>query len=375
MDFYFKALFYQIALKSVNSEKKVKELIQWYQENKRILPWRDQKNPYFIWLSEIILQQTRVAQGLPYFEKFIREFPKVQELAAASEQDVLKMWQGLGYYSRARNLHKAAQQVVNNFSGVFPKTSKELEDIIGIGPYTAAAIASIAFDEPVAVVDGNVYRVFARYFGIKEPIDQPASRKIFQTIANDQLIKSAKNNPGDFNQAVMELGALICTPKNTLCKACVLNKNCYAFNYNEVSVLPIKAGKIKKRNRYINYLLVEQNNEILLTMRGPKDVWENLFDLPSYETLQEVNELELETYLKSNYQIKEVEVKLVETTKHILTHQNIFAKFFQITFEDAVKAGISGTFYKKLEATGLPVSTLLHKFIVKHKILSNERKL
>lgn len=353
----------------------MKELVQWYQENKRILPWRDQKNPYFIWLSEVILQQTRVAQGLPYFEKFITEFPKIQDLAAANEQEVLKLWQGLGYYSRARNLHKAAQQIVNNFYGEFPKTSIELEKITGIGPYTAAAIASIAFDVPVAVVDGNVYRVFARYFGIKEPIDVPATRKVFQIIANEQLNQSSKNNPGDFNQAVMELGAIICTPKNTRCLECVLNKDCYAFKHDEVAELPIKAGKIKKRNRYINYLLIEENNEILLTKRGPKDVWENLYDLPSYETHQEVNEPELESYLKSNYQIADLDIKLIETTKHILTHQNIFAKFFQITFEDAVKAGISGTFYKKFDAEGLPVSTLLHKFIVKHKILSNERKL
>ena len=228
------------------------KLTSWYLQNKRDLPWRKTKNPYKIWLSEVILQQTRVVQGLPYYENFVNSFPTVFDLAKADEQQVLKIWQGLGYYSRARNLHHTAQYISENLNGEFPKTYNELIKLKGIGSYTASAIASFCFDEKVAVLDGNVYRVLSRYFGVETDISSSKAKKEFQNLADEVL---DKNRPALFNQAIMEFGALQCVPKNPNCEVCVLNDSCLALKDKKVAQLPVKVKKTKVKKRFLNYLI------------------------------------------------------------------------------------------------------------------------
>src|SRR5690606_4230898 len=230
-----------------------KILNHWYSSNKRELPWRQTTNPYAIWLSEIILQQTQVIQGLPYYESFLKEFPTVFSLANAEESKVLKLWQGLGYYSRARNLHAAAKHIVNQYDGVFPNNYKTLLTLKGVGDYTASAIASICFNEPTAVVDGNVYRVLSRYFGIDTPINSTKGIKAFKMLATS--VMDAKN-PSEYNQAIMEFGAIQCKPKNPDCKICPLHRSCAALEKKFVNVLPVKLNKTKVNTKYFNFLVV-----------------------------------------------------------------------------------------------------------------------
>ena len=255
-------------------------LLQWYAKNKRDLPWRSTKNPYKVWLSEIILQQTRVNQGLSYYLNFIEKYPKVEDLAAATEENILKLWQGLGYYSRARNLHFAAKQIIEDFNGKFPKTSFELKKLKGIGEYTSAAIASFCFNEPVAVIDGNVYRVLSRLFGIETPIDSTEGIKEFKNIANLYI---SKEHPGEYNQAMMDFGAIQCKPVNPMCNECPLIEICEAFNSNRINELPVKAKKVKKRNRYIYYIVPTYNESTFVSKRTQNDVWKNLYEFPIIE--------------------------------------------------------------------------------------------
>ena len=252
-----------------------KKVVEWYRLNQRSLPWRETKDPFHIWLSEIILQQTRVNQGLPYYEKFIEAFPSVDKLAAASEQKVLRLWQGLGYYTRARNLHKCAKMIVNSYGGSFPASYNELLLLPGIGAYTAAAIASISFNESVAVVDGNVYRVLSRVFGISTEINSPKGKKEFFELAN-QLID--KKNPAMFNQAVMEFGALFCKPVNPSCESCTFKASCFAYNNNLVASLPVKKKNKPARRRYFYYFVIQSGKSLLMSKRGKKDIWEGLYD-------------------------------------------------------------------------------------------------
>ena len=241
-------------------------LIQWYLHNKRDLPWRKTIDPYRIWLSEIILQQTRVDQGMAYYFKFIYNFPSVFDLAKASEEDVLKLWQGLGYYSRARNLHFSAKYIVNELKGTFPANYYNLIKLKGVGDYTASAIASICYNESTAVVDGNVYRVLARYFGINTPINTSKGIKKFKQLAQE-LIDS--KNPGTYNQAAMELGATVCKPQKPLCNECVFNNSCVALSKNLISNLPVKVNKLKIKQRYFNYLVITTgNNKTRIEKRG-----------------------------------------------------------------------------------------------------------
>lgn len=301
-------------------------LLQWYPQNKRELPWRNTQNPYIIWLSEIILQQTRVAQGLPYFVKFLEKYPTVDDLAAASEDDILRMWQGLGYYSRARNLHSCAKQVVTEFGGKFPNSYIGLLKLKGIGSYTAAAIASFAYLEKVAVVDGNVFRVLARYFGLSEDIGSPAGKKVFETLANKLI---PEDNPDQFNQAIMEFGALQCTPKNPDCSVCPLSTGCYARQQGMIGMLPVKEKKVKVKTRNFIYYHIKCGEYILVKKRGGKDIWEGLHDFP----MEEVEDLKKYNLKDSGYLdgfqslgadiIHEPEINY----KHILTHQRIFSTF------------------------------------------------
>ena len=288
-------------------------LLQWFKNNGRSLPWRETKDAYAIWLSEVILQQTRIAQGMSYWERFMAQWPTVNDLAAATENEVLKAWQGLGYYSRARNLHTAAQQVVE--LGGFPQTFKELKTLKGVGDYTAAAIASIAFGEPVAVVDGNVYRVLSRYFGIDTPIDSTEGKKEFQALAQSLL---PINEPADYNEAIMDFGATQCTPNSPHCSACPLCETCVAFREQRINELPVKSKKVKQRERHFTYLYIEHEGKIAIHQRGAGDIWQGLWEFPQAEQL---------TSSKDSVWKNEAQL-LQKGVKHILTHQILLADIY-----------------------------------------------
>ncbi len=306
----------------------VKEvLLDWFSEYKRDLPWRKTVDPYFVWVSEIILQQTQVKQGLPYYEKFVSAFPTVQDLANAPEDKVLKLWQGLGYYSRARNMQFAAKQVVNDFNGEFPSTYPELLKLKGVGEYTAAAIASFCFKEVVPVVDGNVYRFISRYFGINKPIDEISTQKEIKAICKELI---SHNKPDVFNQAIMEFGALQCKPKQVNCEGCPFNNSCWAYANTKVDELPFKAKKIKKRTRYLYYLLLENEKKVLVRKRSNNDIWAGLYELPFLEQTKSFSE---ENVLKS-LQIKQYKVNHISGyKKHLLSHQTLYAKFFHVMLD------------------------------------------
>ena len=305
------------------------ELVQWYLKNKRELPWRNTTDAYVIWLSEIILQQTRVEQGMPYFYRFVEKYPDVKAFAAADEGDILNLWQGLGYYSRGRNMLKTARQVVEEYGGTFPIRYEQLITLKGIGEYTASAISSFSANEAKAVVDGNVFRVLARYFGIGEPINSTKGKKIFQDIANDLL---NKEHPGLHNQAMMEFGAMLCKPKNPDCERCPVRTGCYAFNNNAIAILPQKLKTVKIRERFFNYILVTDGDTILMNRRDEKDIWANMYDLPLIETSaplapSEVIALpQVKEFFGDNIRIKET----FTIKKHVLTHQHLHVQFIQI---------------------------------------------
>jgi A/G-specific adenine glycosylase len=305
------------------------ELVQWYTHNKRDLPWRNTSDAYIIWLSEIILQQTRVEQGMPYFYRFSEKYPTVSSFAEAHEDDILKLWQGLGYYSRGRNMLKTAQLIQEQHNGVFPKTYAELIKLKGIGEYTAAAISSFSANEAKAVVDGNVYRVLARYFGIDEPINSTKGKKTFQAMA-DELLN--KEHPGLHNQAIMEFGAMLCKPKNPACNICPVRSGCYAYNNNAINILPVKINKLKVKERFFNYFLIVDEDNIVLNKRDEKDIWANMYDLPLIESpaLLPINELiaspQFVELFGENVEIGEIS----QVYKHILTHQRLFVRFIKI---------------------------------------------
>mgnify|MGYP001598355526 CR=1 FL=1 len=257
------------------------KLISWYEKNKRDLPWRKTKNPYYIWLSEIILQQTRVEQGLPYYLKFVKKFPTIKELANTSEDEVLNSWKGLGYYTRARNLHFTAKSICENHREKFPGNYEDILKLKGIGKYTAAAIASFAYNLPYPVVDGNVQRVLARVFGVSETFSSSEGEKKFYSLAGNLL---NRKNPGNFNQAIMEFGAIHCTPVNPKCMKCIFRESCVAFQTGRVADFPVKSKKAKSRNRYFNYLVIHNGNNIFLDKRQKNDIWKNLYEFPLIES-------------------------------------------------------------------------------------------
>ena len=285
-------------------------LLAWYEENRRTLPWRGETDPYKIWVSEIILQQTRVQQGWDYYLRFIETFPDVETLARAPEEQVLRVWQGLGYYSRARNMHAAAQQVMDLHKGKFPDQYEDIRKLKGIGDYTAAAIASIAFRLPYPAVDGNVLRICSRIFGIREDISLPATRKQITDICRKHI---PHDNPGDFNQACMEFGAVWCTPKNPKCDECPFASQCYALKHDVVELLPVKSNKITKRERYFHYDFYIYNNCTIIEKRTGNDIWRNLYQFPMHESVGP-------SYHGNPAKIMEL--------KEILTHQVIHAFFY-----------------------------------------------
>lgn len=339
-----------------------KSIKDWYLQHKRTLPWRQTKDPYFIWLSEIILQQTRVAQGLPYYQKFAEKFPTVFDLAKAEEEVVLRIWQGLGYYSRGRNLHKAAKLIVENYDGIFPSTSKELLKLPGVGEYTAAAIASFSYNEKIAVLDGNVFRVLSRFFGIETDIASTEGKKQFKELANEVLPAKEVDT---YNQAIMEFGALQCVPKNPNCEICPLVGSCIAFHQKKVDSLPNKEKKIKKRNRYLYYLLFEEDGKFLFHQRVQKDIWTNLFQFPLIETEQEDEDM----FLKKLEEIGDFDAvrKIGKSYKHVLSHQNLWVKFYVISStqnSDFIKDNYK--WYTLEEIAELPKPVLLDKFLREH---------
>lgn len=310
-----------------------RQLQKWYMQNKRNLPWRETQNPYNIWISEIILQQTRVIQGYDYYMRFIDRFPNVSMLADADENEVLVLWQGLGYYSRARNLHFAAKTIVEKFDGVFPYDYNDIIKLKGIGEYTAAAIASFAYNQPYAVVDGNVFRFLSRLFGVDTPIDTSRGKKEFSALATQLL---DKDYPGLHNQAIMEFGALHCTPDNPNCETCPFCDICIAYNKDKIKLLPVKQGKTKTRERFFNYFDVRYGNDLtlLLNKRTQKDIWQNLYELPLLETTQKLELKELlntkafQELFPSNCNIEIHHTG--KSMKHILSHQTLNAVFYRI---------------------------------------------
>lgn len=296
-------------------------LLPWYREKQRPLPWRLTKDPYRIWLSEVILQQTRVDQGTAYWHRFVERYPTVVHLAKTSEDQVLRLWQGLGYYSRARNLRTAARQVVKEHRGRFPSDHAALLKLEGVGDYTASAIASICFGKPEPVVDGNVYRVLARVFGIATPIDSAAGKKEFRALAAELI---SKEHPGDHNQAVMELGATVCAPKNPRCGECPLARKCIAKAEERITELPVKAGRTKTRTRHFNYLLIETKGGIYLRKRTEKDIWQGLWELPMVETEKSVTG----PFVKKQSGMARL-VPFVGPVEHALSHQIIHAVFWK----------------------------------------------
>ena len=343
---------------------------EWYSRYKRELPWRHTKDPYRIWLSEIILQQTRVAQGLPYYLKFIEHFPKITDLAAAKEDDVLRLWQGLGYYSRGRNLLKCAQVVAHEFNGEFPKTAKELQKLPGIGPYTAAAIASFAFGEPEPVVDGNVYRVISRFLDIDIPINDSKARKTYTSIALELL---DKNQPDKHNQAIMEFGALVCTPKQASCLDCPVNSSCQALANETVYQRPIKLGKQKKRTRHFNYIVfLSPNERTLLEKRVNKDIWQGLHQFPLIES--SVSEIDSDNVAEFVAKIHPGFNRLARLgeTKHILSHQVILCTFWLVTGNEFQIPAKSNIFEVNLNEVGTvyPVPVLISKLMENYDLRS-----
>jgi A/G-specific adenine glycosylase len=309
-------------------------IINWYKENKRDLPWRNTHNPYLIWLSEIILQQTRVNQGMSYYLKFVTNFPTVTDLANASEQNVLNNWQGLGYYSRARNLHKTAQIISTQFEGVFPTSYSEIIKLPGIGDYTASAISSFAFQEPQAVLDGNVFRVLSRIFNINTPIDSTEGKKEFRNLAQAFL---DNNQPATHNQAMMEFGAMLCTPKNPSCDICPIRLHCQAYSEKTILELPFKAKKTKVRNRKMIYLFAKSGNSFLIQKRIQKDIWQHLYQFPLLELDELVTDglkLEFEKEFKSEL----MEFRFLEMTTHLLSHQKLNIEFYSCELTNLIKS-------------------------------------
>lgn len=321
------------------------KLTEWYSTHLRDLPWRSTRDPYAIWLSEIILQQTRVAQGLPYWQRFMTHYPTVQDLANASEQEVLKLWQGLGYYSRGRNLRHAAIQVVEEFDGQFPQTYQQLKSLKGVGDYTAAAIASFAFDLPHAVLDGNVFRVLSRLHDESTPIDSTLGKKLFQALADELL--PAKNF-GEHNQAMMELGATVCTPKKPKCTECPLQEDCLSLRNNTIEFRPIKSKKIKRRTRHFHYMLVEDTEKVAVRRRNKGDIWEGLYEFPCLES--------------ENPPKKVSQNLLSQPIKHVLTHQDIHAHLYKAVSSDVI-SDMEIEWVTKNEIHTLPLSRLMEKLL------------
>jgi A/G-specific adenine glycosylase len=355
----------------MNSKQFSKKIIEWYKLSHRQLPWRATNDPYKIWLAEIILQQTRVAQGLPYYLKFLKKFPHVQALASAPEREVLRQWQGLGYYTRARNLHACAKKIVKHYGGKFPQRYEELLALPGVGPYTAAAVASIAFSQPVAVVDGNVYRILARIFGIDQDINSNEGKKIFQAKANELI---DRNHPGVFNQAMMELGAIQCSPKSPDCLNCTFRGNCVARMREITHLLPVKSKKVKVAKRFFTYLVLSDGKKLAMRRRDRKDIWRGLYDFHLIETMryQKVDQVMKRSGLRNL--AGKIKVELLQRTRHLLTHQVIDASFVRLRIEKSgslthIMKAEKLKFFTPSQVRALPKPTLISRFLDENNIL------
>lgn len=349
------------------------ELLKWYKKHKRDLPWRKTTDPYLIWLSEIILQQTRVSQGLPYFLRFKKKYPTIRKFASAKQRDILKLWQGLGYYSRARNMHETAKNIVKYSGGKFPREYSELLRLKGIGEYTAAAITSISFNLPYPVVDGNVVRVLSRYFGIKNNGSTSALRKKYVALARKLM---GKHSPSDFNQAMMEFGALQCIPKNPDCSICPLNKSCFAYKNSKVEWLPPRKQKVKIIKRYFDYLLLRNGLNIFLRQRNGNDIWKKLFDFPLIESSKTVSKTELRKIIATNNYISNEDFEIVpigNVYEHQLSHQLLQVRFWRVktnrNFINPMSSELLSVDAKTVE--NYPMPRLIEKFLADHNLFDN----
>ncbi|PWJ60304.1 A/G-specific adenine glycosylase [Dyadobacter jejuensis] len=337
-----------------------KILNSWYSQNARDLLWRSTKDPYKIWLSEIILQQTRVAQGTPYYLKFVREYPTVFDLARAEQQDVLRLWQGLGYYSRARNMHATAQRIVAEFDGLFPRSAKELLQFKGLGAYTAAAVASFAFDEVVPAIDGNVYRVLARIFGISADILKPEGKREFQRLAEGLI---SREDPATYNQAMIEFGALQCVPVAPDCANCVFSDHCYAYAHQAQGRLPVKTKKAKARNRYLNYFILHNHETLVMKERIGKGIWEGLYDF--YEIESDEPMAVLDSFSADSGLLdllgQGVVSEVPKSFVHLLTHQKLHVQFWRVDFREGAIPDLPNGYkvYPLLEIEKLPKPILI----------------
>jgi len=339
-------------------------LSEWYEVHQRDLPWRRFPDPYKVWLSEIILQQTRVEQGLPYYEAILQRFPDVRTLAEAPLDDLLKLWQGLGYYSRARNLHTAAKQVVKEFGGVFPKNYSTLLRLKGVGEYTAAAISSIVYGEPKAVVDGNVYRVLSRLFNIDTPINSTEGKRIFSTLAAEIL---DQEHPSRHNQAIMEFGALQCVPVRPDCSICPLSAHCQGLAAERVAELPVKSKGVSKKERYFLYLVPTDGQHTWMQQRMEKDIWQNLWEFPLIETAKSLSmERILEEPLLKTWFGEAYSIGNILTFKHILSHRIIHATFLPIRIQQIKNIPTSWTIVSMDKIDTFAVSKMTENFINKY---------
>lgn len=340
-----------------------KQLIIWYLQNKRDLPWRLSRDPYSVWLSEIMLQQTRIAQGLDYFLKFKEVFPTIHDLAQAEEQKVLKLWQGLGYYSRARNLHKTAQYISEELDGKFPNNYKQLMKLKGVGDYTASAIASICYNQPEAVVDGNVYRVLSRYFGINTPINSTKGIKEFKTLAQTVLDRS---QPGTYNQAIMDFGAMVCKPKSPHCSSCPLSNSCVAFEKNLIQTLPVKEKKTKIKHRYLHYLIfLTQDRKTKIELRNSKGIWQGLYQFPCVELQNDQEELlNNKAFMDRIPRGAKVTLLNAKEIVHKLSHQHLHTHFWKIETPIYEGADIPIS-----EVKEYPLPILIARFIEQNELI------
>lgn len=344
-------------------------LKEWYLQNGRNLPWRTTKNPYKIWLSEIILQQTRVDQGMDYYYSFVKRFPNVHSLAAAKLDEVLHLWQGLGYYNRARNLHQTANYISNERNGEFPGSYKSLIKLKGIGAYTAGAIASFCYDEAVPAIDGNVNRFICRYFGIHEAIDSAEGRRAIQSFA-EQLVP--EKGAGLHNQAIIEFGALQCTPKKPACETCPLQKTCQAFLHDIVHLLPLKSKKTKTRNRYFYYFIIHSKEKLIIEQRDNHDIWASLYQFPLIETKEKISSEKLmkSKEWKNLFKNKTAIIESISPwMKHQLSHQNLFAKFYKVYIPSLDTIDIPGSIrINKNDITNYAIPRLIDKYLEENKI-------
>jgi A/G-specific adenine glycosylase len=318
------------------TEQFTKLLLKWHQTIDRKLPWKDSKDPYKIWISEIVMQQTRIAQGTSYYERIVKAFPTVQDMAKATEDEIMYLWKGLGYYSRARNMHKTARIIVDEFEGNFPKEYLQILALPGVGTYTAAAIASFAYDLPYAVLDGNVFRVLSRFFGIHLPIDDPKAKKLYQTKSQDCL---GTTKPSEFNQAIMDFGAMQCGPGTPNCDQCVMSSQCHAYLNKEVILLPIKSKKIKRSKRYFTFFMAQYQGLVMIKKRDQQDIWQGLYEIPCIETPMSATRLNsLQTFVEEHQvELLTVSEEAIEVYQK-LTHQDINATIIVVN----VNAQING---------------------------------